>query len=146
MTRAKQNLTIHLNGNYLDDISCQNIERINDDFQYNPSNLLVTHLTHKDIWLDYFISKQDIITNLKSGDELIVNNDGCSDKKGNCILKFSNSYKEKIIEYEKSGYKLSESKINYIVYWKKEEHENEILIVLPELRFKKHDDLKKAYR
>lgn len=139
MTRAKHNLTIHLNGNYLDDISCQNIERINDDFQYNPSNLLVTHLFHKDIWLDYFISKQDIITNFKCGDELIANNDGCSDKNGNCIIKFSNSYKEKIIEFEKSGYKLLESKINYLVYWKKEEQENEILIVLPELKFRKHD-------
>ena len=139
MTRAKQNLTIHLNGNYLDDISCQNIERLNDDFQYNTSNLLVNHLSHKDIWLDYFISKQGIITNYKSGDELIPNNDGCSDKNGNCIIKFSNSYKEKIIEFEKTGYKLSESKINYIAYWQKEELENEILIVLPELKFKKHD-------
>ncbi|MFW5872066.1 MAG: UvrD-helicase domain-containing protein, partial [bacterium] len=139
MTRAKHNLTIHLNGNYLDDISCQNVERINDDFQYYPSNLLVAHLSHKDIWLDYFISKQGIITNYKSGDELIPNNNGCSDKNGNCIIKFSNSYKEKIIEFEKTGYKLSESKINYIVYWQKEEQENEILIVLPELKFKKHD-------
>jgi ATP-dependent DNA helicase RecQ len=139
MTRAKQNLTIHLNGNYLDDISCQNLERINDDIQYNPSNLLVTHLSHKDIWLDYFISKQDIITNFKCGDELIANNYGCSDKNGNCIIKFSNNYKEKIIEFEKSGYKLSESKINYIVYWHKEELEDEILIVLPELKYRKHD-------
>lgn len=139
MTRAKQNLTIHLNGNYLDDISCQKIERINDSFKYNPSNLLVTHLSHKDIWLDYFISKQDIITNFKCGDELIANNNGCSDKNGNCIIKFSNSYKERIIEFEKSGYKLSESKINYIVYWQKEELDDEILIILPELKFRKHD-------
>lgn len=139
ITRAKQNLTIHLNGDYLDDISCQHIEHINDDSKYNQPKLLVTHLSHKDIWLDYFISKQDIIANYKSGDELIPNNDGCYDKNGNCIVKFSNSYKEKIIEFEKTGYKLSESKINYIVYWKKEEQENEILIILPELKFKKQE-------
>ncbi|WP_242120909.1 RecQ family ATP-dependent DNA helicase [Aestuariivivens sediminicola] len=139
MTRAKQNLTIHLNGNYLDSISCENMERINNDFQYNPSNTLLAHLTHKEIWLDYFISKQDIITSFKCGDELIANKDGCSDKNGNCLIKFSNSYKEKIIEFEKSGYKLAESKINYIVYWQKEELEDEILIILPELKFRKHD-------
>ena len=139
MTRAKQNLTIHLNGNYLDDISCQNIERISDDFQYEASNLLVTHLSHKDIWLDYFISKQDILANLKCGDNLIVNNDGCSDKNGNFIVKFSNKFKEKIIEFENKGYTLSESKINYMVYWQKEELEDKILIILPELKFKKHD-------
>lgn len=139
MTRAKQNLTIHLNGNYLDDISCQHIERVNDDFQYNPSNLLVTHLSHKDIWLDFFISKQGIINNFKCGDELVVNKDGCSDKYGNYIIKFSNSYKEKIVEFENSGYKLSESRINYMVYWQKETLEDEVLIVLPELKFIKHD-------
>ncbi len=141
MTRAKRNLTIHYNGHYLDDISCQEMERISDNTPYNQSVLLVTHLTHKDIWLDYFISKQDIITDYKSGDELIPNNDGCSDKYGNCIIKFSNSFKEKIIEFEKTGYALSESRINYIVYWQKEKQEDEILIVLPELKFKKCPDL-----
>ncbi|WP_373835206.1 UvrD-helicase domain-containing protein, partial [Bacteroides heparinolyticus] len=139
MTRAKQNLTIHLNGNYLDDISCQHIEQIRDNSQYDQSKLLVTQLSHKDIWLDYFISKQGIIANHKSGDILIPNNDGCFDKNGNCIVKFSNGYKEKIIEYEKTGYKLSESKINYIVYWQKENQVDEILIVLPELKFIKQD-------
>ncbi len=146
MTRAKQNLTIHLNGNYLDDISCQHIEQIRDNSQYDQSKLLVTQLSHKDIWLDYFISKQGIIANHKSGDILIPNNDGCYDKNGNCIVKFSNRYKEKIIEYEKTGYKLSESKINYIVYWQKENQVDEILIVLPELKFKKQDAITSGHK
>lgn len=139
MTRAKQNLIIHLNGNYLDDISCQDMEQISDDFQYKPSNLLVMHLSHKDIWLDYFIAKQNIIADLKCGDRMLVDRSGCSDKNGNYIIKFSNSCKEKIIEYESKGYKLSESKINYMAYWKKKESEDEILIILPELKFRKHD-------
>jgi len=139
MTRAKQNLTIHLNGNYLDDIACQNLERINNNSQYEPSNLLVIQLSHKDIWLDYFIRRQALISKLKSGDKLIVNNDGCFDEKGNCILKFSNRYKEIISNYQNKGYKLKESVINYIVYWKKEESEDEIKIVLPELKFIKAD-------
>jgi ATP-dependent DNA helicase RecQ len=135
MTRAKQNLTIHLNGNFLDDISCQNLERKNDDLQYDPSNLLVIHLSHKDIWLDYFIPRQKLIAYLKSGDKLMVNNDGCFDKAGNCIVKFSNSFKEQIINYQNKGYKLTESVINYLLYWQKEELEDEIRIVLPELKF-----------
>ena len=138
MTRAKQNLTIHLNGSYLNDISCQNIERINDDFQYQPSNLLVMHLSHKDVNLGYFEYKQRIISKLKCGYELIANNEGCSDKNGHCVVKFSKSYKEKIIEFENKGFMVSESKINYIVYWQKEELEDEILIVLPELKFIKN--------
>ncbi len=139
MTRAKQNLTIHLNGSYLDNISCQNIMRINDDFQYTASNLLVLHLTHKDIWLDYFISRQSLVSTLKSGDNLNLSIDGCFDDNGNCIVKFSNSFKEKINDYEDKGYKPTEAKVNYIVFWFKEEIEKEIQIILPELKFIKHD-------
>jgi len=139
MTRAKQNLSIHVKGDFLDDISCQYIERQNDNFQYESSNLLVMQLSHKDIWLDYFISRQKLICSLKSGDKLIANKDGCTDKNGNYILKFSNSYKEKIASYEDKGYKLIDSIINYILYWQKEELEGEIRIILPELKFIKHD-------
>ena len=141
MTRAKQNLTIHLNGNYLDGISCQNLELEKDNSQYDSPDLLVMHLSHRDIWLDYFISRQKLIANLKSGDKLMVNNDGCFDKAGNCIVKFSNDFKEQIIDFQSKGYKLTESVINYIVYWQKEDSEDEIRIVLPELRFRKSDKL-----
>ncbi len=143
MTRAKQNLTIHLNGNYLDNISCQSIELKFDNISYKPTNLLVLHLSHKDIWLDYFISRQYFISKLKSGDELKVINDGCTDIKGNSVLKFSNSFKEKINEYETKGYQLTGSEVNYVVMWQKEDMETEIMIVLPELKFEKHDPSKK---
>ncbi|MGQ1783754.1 RecQ family ATP-dependent DNA helicase [Saccharicrinis sp. GN24d3] len=139
MTRAKQNLTIHVNGSYLDDISCQYMERKMDNIQYKPSNLLVAHLSHKDIWLDYFMYKQHVLANLKSGDKLMVNKDACYDKNGNCIVKFSNRYKEKINHYENMGYQLIASEINYIVYWQKEDLENEIMIVLPELKYVKQE-------
>ncbi|PIF01182.1 MAG: ATP-binding protein [Maribacter sp.] len=138
LTRAEQNLSIHLNGNYLDDISCQNLVRNNDTSTYKPPNLLVMHLTHKDIWLDYFISRQHIISHCKSGDKLEVDKNGCSDKNGKSILKFSTKFKKEIIKNENQGFKLSEANINYMVYWKKEELEDEILIILPELKFIKH--------
>ena len=143
MTRAKQKLSIHVKGSFLDDITCKNLDRKIDTFQYEKPNILVEHLTHKDIWLDYFIQRQKLIYNLKSGDKLAVNNDGCKDKYGNSILKFSNSYKDKILYYEKNGYKLTECEVNYIVYWQKEELIKEIRLVLPELKYIKHDALKK---
>jgi ATP-dependent DNA helicase RecQ len=139
MTRAKQNLTIHLNGPYLDDISIQDIERKIDNSRYAESNMLIVHLSHKDIWLDYFISRQNLIDNFKSGDKLIANKDGCFDRDDKCILKFSNNYKEKISDLENKGYNLAESKINYILYWQKEDLEKEIKIVLPELIYIKHE-------
>lgn len=135
MTRAKQNLTIHVNGDFLDHISCRNIQREYDNHIYEASRLIVVHLTHKDIWLDFFISRQKLISRHISGDRLLVSDDGCLDKDGNYMVKFSNSFKEKIHDYENLGYKLTEAKINYLVYWQKEDSEFEILIVLPELVF-----------
>ena len=101
------------------------------------SDLLVMHLSHKDIWLDYYISKQHLLLNLKSGDELSVTNEGCNDTYGNCIVKFSKSFKEKIVAFESKGYKLKSARINYIVYWKKEDSNIEAKIILPELKLQK---------
>ncbi|MDA3894187.1 MAG: RecQ family ATP-dependent DNA helicase [Salinivirgaceae bacterium] len=134
MTRAKQNLSIHLNGKYLNDITCEGIERKFDNNAYKLVDMLVLHLTHKDIWLDYFINNQRFMSKLKNGDKLNVNNDGCLDDNGNWIIKFSLSFKKEIIRYKNKGYKLTWSKINYIVYWQKEDSKNEIKIVLPELK------------
>ncbi len=135
MTRAKQNLVIHLNGNYLDNLSCQNIRRTKDNFQYKPSGLVVIHLTHKDIWLDFFMSRQYLISGIKSGDSLTVSNDGCSDINGNSLVKFSKNFKDKIIDYDNKGYRLAEAKVNYVLYWYKEDLDKEFRIILPELKF-----------
>lgn len=137
MSRAKQNLSIHLNGHYLDGISCGGLERRFDIDSYEDSDLLVLHLTHKDIWLDYYISKQNLLSNLKSGDKLSVNNEGCSDNNRNVIVKFSNSFKEKIAAFESKGYKLKSAEINYIVYWQKEDTDIDVKIILPELKLQR---------
>ncbi|MBL7859253.1 MAG: ATP-dependent helicase [Cyclobacteriaceae bacterium] len=60
MTRAKRNLTIHSNGNYLDNISAENLERIDDKGTYLPPGELAMHLSLKDVWLDYFITRQHL--------------------------------------------------------------------------------------
>ena len=138
MTRAKQNLSIYLNGRYLDDVSGNSIVRKFDDTPYENANLLVLQLSHKDIWLDFFISKQHLISGFKSGDKLAVKNEGCVDNKGNFVVKFSNGFKEKLVEYEDSGYKLKSAEINYVVYWQKEDTEIYARIILPELKFEKN--------
>ena len=54
MTRAKRNLTIHLNGNYLDNITAENLERVEDREIHLPPNEMAMHLTHEDVNLGYF--------------------------------------------------------------------------------------------
>jgi len=51
MTRARNNLIIHYNGNYLDHIKVAELERIFNANVYVPPSFLAMQLTHKDVWL-----------------------------------------------------------------------------------------------
>ncbi len=137
MTRAKENLTIHLNGDYLDNIAAENLERVFDNGNYSlPSNLAM-HLTYKDIWLDFFKNKQHVISQLTSGEKLVINADDCTNSKGQSVMKFSRQFLNIIEDLKQKGYHLKEAKINFIVYWKKEDSEQEIKIILPEVFFER---------
>lgn len=137
MTRAKRNLTIHINSNFLDNISTAELERVVDEKMYLPPNEIVMHLTHKDVWLDYFINKQYLISQLTSGDVLVFNGAECLNSKGQAILKFSTKTAEEIQNKKEKGFELKTVKINFIVYWQKEGLDKEIKIILPELYFEK---------
>jgi ATP-dependent DNA helicase RecQ len=138
MTRAKRNLAIHLNGNYLDDITSENLERVEDRETYLPPSEIVIQLSFKDIWLDYFITRQHLVSQLTSGDDLIVKHDECTNTKGQSVLKFSRQFINVIETQKQKGYHLKKAKVNFIVYWKKEDAEYESKIILPELVFEKN--------
>lgn len=137
MTRAKTNLSIHLNTDILDHITTNNLERIENTASYLPPNGLAMHLSLKDVWLDYFINRQYLLSPLQSGDALVVNKDGCSDSHGNAILKFSTRFVRHIENMQSKGYLLRGAKVNFMVYWKKEDSVQEVKIVLPELYFQR---------
>jgi len=140
MTRARQNLFIHLNGDYLDNIAVEDMDRKMDTREYQASDLLVLHLNHKDIWLDYFIQRQYHISKLKSGDKLSLDGEGCIDAQGNYVLKFSNRFKEQITSYLDKGYALKSAEVNYVVYWQKEDSNYEVKIILPALKLEKKEE------
>ncbi len=137
MTRAKRNLTIHLNSNFLDNIAAENLERIENREIHLQPNELAMHLSLKDVWLDYFITRQNLISDLKSGDTLTINGDECLDTKGKSVLKFSKLFVGQIESMKAKNYELKSAKVNFIVYWKKENSEQEVKIVLPELYFER---------
>ena len=137
MTRAKQNLTIHLNSNFLDAISVENMERIDNQETYFPTNEIALHLTYKDVRLDSFINRQYQITQLRSGDVLSIHGDKCLNSKGQSVLTFSQKFKLQIESMREKKYELKRAKVNFILYWLKEGTEREIKIILPELHFEK---------
>ncbi len=137
MTRAKQNLTIHLNSNFLNDITAENLERVVVRETHLPPNELVMHLTHREVWLDYFISRQHLISPLVSGDELKLNGGECLNSYGHSVLKFSKPFLSTLEVQKKRGYQLERAKVNFIVYWSKPESKQEVKIILPELYFRR---------
>lgn len=137
MTRAKQNLTIHLNSNFLDKLSAENLEKVEDREVYLPPNELAMHLTFKDIWLDYFINRQYLVSQFTSGDVLTINGFECLNAKGQSVLKFSLQFVNQMEAMRHRNYELKTAKVNFIVYWQKEGAEQEVKIILPEVYFEK---------
>jgi ATP-dependent DNA helicase RecQ len=137
MTRAKENLSIHLNSNILGNLVADNLERFEDAGTYLPPEELVMHLTFKDVWLDYFITRQHLMTDLRSGDNLRISSDACTTERGQPVLKFSTAFLSTIEAQRQRGYLLTKVRVNFIVYWQKEGSGEEIKIVLPEVHFEK---------
>lgn len=140
MTRAKQNLTVHSNSNYPDNLTAENCQRVDDKEFYLPPKELVMHLTYKDVWLDFFIYKQSLVSQFTSGDVLTLNGDECLNLNGQSVLKFSLLYKNQIELMKQRNYELKSAKVNFIVYWLKEGAEQEVKIILPELYFEKQQN------
>ncbi len=136
MTRAKQNLTIHLNGQFLDGFSVKNLlYQHNNQFTF-PPQLLARQLSFKDVWLGYFMRRQSLITHLRSGDVLTVREGECFNARGQAVLKFSKSFARELEDMTQKPYRLSTVTVNYLVYWQDEE-QREGLVILPELLFER---------
>ncbi|TPG38231.1 RecQ family ATP-dependent DNA helicase [Flavobacterium pectinovorum] len=135
MTRAKRNLNIHLNENFLNHLIAENLER-REDFEHYPApDKIAVYATFKDIWLDYFINKQTLISQLACGDVLHINGDECLNSNGQSVLKFSKLFIKKIEEMKSKHYELKSVNVNFILYWLKEGATQDVKIILPELYF-----------
>lgn len=139
MTRAKRNLTIHYNGTYFNFIKTENLKIVEDNEVYLPPDQLVMQLTFKDVWLDYFLSCQNLISQLNSGDELTVDGECCLNSKGQPVIRFSKHFLNQIEAMKQKSYVPKTAKIRFIVYWQKEDSEYEVRIVLPEVYFERTD-------
>jgi ATP-dependent DNA helicase RecQ len=139
MTRAKRNLTIHLNSDFLVRLSAGNMQKIMDRKIHSPATEMAIHLGLRDVWLDYFISRQYLVNKLTSGDTLIVNGEECLNLEGQSVLKFSQQFIQQLSELKDKGYEQKSAKVNFIIHWLKEETRQELKVILPELIFERQN-------
>ncbi len=135
MTRARTNLTIHINNAILDNFWAENLSRHSDHSTYGSQDLIIWQLTHRDVWLDFFNNnnRQRLIKHLQSGDSLRLNDDTCYNSDGKEVLKLSKAALKHSNELAAKGYRVDDVKVNFVVFWQKENSGEDIRIILPEL-------------
>jgi ATP-dependent DNA helicase RecQ len=137
ITRAKSNLSIHYNGNYLRAYPEKGLIYKKDSSTYPEPEQIAIYLSHKDVQLGYFEFVQHRINNLFSGDSLQIVEDGLANSTGVMILKYSQKFEDILKKHNSKGFKIVEAKVNFIVYWKDDAKEKESKIILPQLILKK---------
>ena len=67
MTRAKSKLHIHTNTDIFDKYRESGVQYEQDDASYDEPSEIMLQTTHRDVVLDFFKNKKEIIFSLKSG-------------------------------------------------------------------------------
>lgn len=142
MTRAKRLLHIHYSGDNMDSYKESATSFINDEKKYEEPDEVVLQMSFKDMILDDFLNKADIISSFRSGMELVINSDRLfynNNGKNELLARLSNiSGKPKLNKYISRGYVVKKAKIRFICAWKKKDpNVKTTYVVLPDIYLKK---------
>lgn len=133
ITRAKAALQVHYTGNYLRSFSAENLIYTEDNNPYPEPQQIVLYLTHRDVYLGYFEFVQRRLDGLVSGATLIVTEQGLCNQQQEQVVKYSRQFADTLNGYFDKGFHIARAKVNFMVYWKDEEKEKEVLVLLPRL-------------
>jgi ATP-dependent DNA helicase RecQ len=139
ITRAKANLSIHYNGNYLKPYAAAGLVYKEDQNTYPEPQQIALYLTHRDVQLGYFEFVQHRINHLFSGASLQILEDGLGNSRGDLVCKYSQKFKDVLKERSDMGFRIAKANVNFVVYWKDEAKKKESKIILPQLLLKKHE-------
>ena len=138
ITRAKTYLSIHCNTSVLDGYALQGVLYKNDSTEYPAPDELLIQLDYRDVYLDFFKSRQKELMALRSGMELTYRNNSLygSMKSGTIeVVRFSKGFKNKLDRWASQGYEPVTASIRFIVAWRKDEKDT--FILLPSIKLKK---------
>lgn len=140
LTRAKDALYIHCNTELFDCCRADGIVQKVNPAQYQEPEEILLQLTHRDVVLNFFKDKKDMILNLRSGDALAISSaylTAAVNGRTVTVAKLSKAFQEKLSSLEEKGYRPCAATVNYIVAWQGEEDREESAIVLPVIRLRK---------
>ena len=139
MTRAKCELYIHCNTSILDGISLPGVQHVADPVNYREPDELLIQMTHKDVYLDFFKERQDLVKRLRSGmamapyqNQLCVTINGLQVP----VVRFSKAFANRLSQWAERNYSPVQATVQFVVAWKGADDEAEVYIVLPSLKLR----------
>lgn len=131
MTRAKNRLFIHTNGDCFSRLSA---DRHSLNLQeYAMPEEIVLQLSHSDVYLDFFKELKREVLALRSGDALNYKNFILYDLTYKPVAKLSQDMQKKLSEWQERGYEVKSASVRFVVAWKskdapKDEPETAVLL------------------
>lgn len=143
ITRAKNRLFIHTNGDYFNNLETDKLTI--DIKSYNLPENIVLQLSHKDVHLGFFKDLKRNVLALRSGDMLSYKNYILYNINNEPIAKLSIQMQNKLSEWGEKGYMVKSAYVRFIVAWKPKDadkEEPETAVLLADLVLSKNNELK----
>ena len=132
LTRAREELSVHYYGSFMEGVPIPGAAYQQDTKLWPEPGEIVLHLGHKDVILDFFKGKKARNLALRSGDALTADGSYLLSN-GRRIIKLSHKCQEQLSSLSKRGYAIKDAEIRFIVAWKGENDTEETAIILPTL-------------
>ncbi|MGN1200491.1 MAG: 3'-5' exonuclease, partial [Thermoguttaceae bacterium] len=140
MTRAKDSLYIHCNTDLFSSFDLPGVAHFEDNNEYGEPEDIFLELTYRDVVLDFFKNKKELVFQLKSGVSLFLTGAFLSaELKGRSapIVKLSKACRERLQTLYERGYVPYSASVRFIVAWKGKDDAEETAVVLPEISLRK---------
>ena len=117
ITRAKQRLFIHTDGDIFDGLSVDKYAV--DKHQYPMPEEVVLQLSHKDVYLDFFKNRKMDILSLRGGDSLTYKDYFLFETSNNKpVARLSSTMQTALSDWKEKGYEVKSASVRFIVAWK----------------------------
>lgn len=134
ITRAKNRLFIHTNGNCFKHLSTD--QYLIDQRQYALPEEIVLQLSLKDVYLDFFKDLKREILSLRSGNPLKYKDCVLYNSQNRAVAKLSANMQKTVSDWKEKGYEVKTASVHFIVAWKPKEatkDEPETAVLLADL-------------
>ena len=133
-------MDLYTNTTLFDKYRIDGVEHVVDGAEYNEPSEIMLQTTHKDVVLDFFKNKKEIIFNLRSGTKLKLDDVYLvAELNGRDVrvAKLSKAFAETLEKLKDKGYSPKSAEVRFVVAWKGEEDTEETPIILADMHFVK---------